>query len=415
MALVRVRYQFLLGIILSCILPMMLRGDFDLRQFLGVQTQINAAIASAVAVTVGFYFFHKLTRFPGVVSISYIFPIFSITFGVMFVIFFFGRIEYSRFIFGTSYLICQAWFHFVFLIGRRIMEPSFAIVPGGDASTMTEIPFASWTMLTTPALRTIPRSGIVADLRADLSDEWERFIADSALMGIPVYHYKQIKESLTGKVEIEHLSENTLGSLLPNGVYSLVKEVVDRLISWALLPILLPIFAIVAVLIKLESKGPIFYRQERIGFRGRPFKVWKFRTMKDGSDLDPADRAAASTKKDDPRITKVGRVLRRTRLDELPQVFNIINGEMSWIGPRPEPVVLSSWFEQELPFYRYRHIVKPGITGWAQVNQGYVVGVEAVLRKLHYDFYYIKNYSVWIDLVIIVKTVRTILTGHGAR
>src|SRR5690606_21909719 len=99
----------------------------------------------------------------------------------------------------------------------------------------------------------------------------------------------------------------------------------------------------------------------------------------------------------------------------LPQVFNIIAGEMSWIGPRPEPVVLSSWFETELPFYRYRHIVKPGITGWAQVNQGYAVGVEAILHKLHYDFYYIKNYSIWLDLLITVKTIRTILTGQGSR
>ena len=123
----------------------------------------------------------------------------------------------------------------------------------------------------------------------------------------------------------------------------------------------------------------------------------------------------AITERGDDRITRVGRALRRMRLDELPQIINILRFEMSWIGPRPEALALSGWYTDEIPFYRYRHVVKPGITGWAQVNQGHVAGVGQVLEKLHYDFYYIKYFSPWLDVLIVFRTIKTMLTGQGAR
>ncbi len=129
-----------------------------------------------------------------------------------------------------------------------------------------------------------------------------------------------------------------------------------------------------------------------------------------------ADRMGSQfTADNDPRITRVGRVLRKYRIDELPQIINILAGEMSWIGPRPEAVELSQWYEREVPFYVYRHIVRPGITGWAQVNQGNVAEVEAATYKLHYDFYYIKHFSPWLDVLITAKTIRTVLTGFGSK
>lgn len=145
------------------------------------------------------------------------------------------------------------------------------------------------------------------------------------------------------------------------------------------------------------------------------FRVYKFRTMTVDKVAEGDPRNLAMTKIGDARITRLGRFLRRTRIDELPQAINILRGEMSWIGPRPEALALSLWYEKELPFYRYRHIVKPGISGWAQVNQGHVVEVDDVLGKLHYDFYYIKNFSPWLDVVITLRTIRTVLTGFGAR
>ena len=152
-----------------------------------------------------------------------------------------------------------------------------------------------------------------------------------------------------------------------------------------------------------------------MGYRGRAFTLYKFRTMKIDDASAGSARESAITREDDARITRLGRFLRRTRLDELPQIINILRGEMSWIGPRPEAVPLSEWYEMELPFYRYRHIVRPGISGWAQVMQGHVASPGEVLGKLHYDFYYVKNFSPWLDLLIVLKTIRTILTGFGAR
>ena len=168
------------------------------------------------------------------------------------------------------------------------------------------------------------------------------------------------------------------------------------------------------MLIRLDSPGPILFRQKRIGYRGHTFTVFKLRTMLVNAPPDDA-RAAAMTRSNDDRITRIGAILRRYRIDELPQILNILRGEMSWIGPRPEAVPLSSWYEKELPFYRYRHIVRPGITGWAQVNQGHVAEVDDVLWKLRYDFYYVKNYSFWLDLMILARTVMTVLSGFGAR
>ena len=150
-----------------------------------------------------------------------------------------------------------------------------------------------------------------------------------------------------------------------------------------------------------------------MGFRGKEFDVLKLRTMSEGHDGE--DRDLSITKSGDQRVTKAGAFLRRTRLDELPQIYNILRGEMSWIGPRPEAVSLSEWYEREIPFYRYRHMVRPGISGWAQVNQGHVTEVGEVLEKLQYDFYYVKNLSYWLDIIIVLRTVKVVLSGFGAK
>ena len=228
-----------------------------------------------------------------------------------------------------------------------------------------------------------------------------------------VYQVKQLSESLTGRVELEQLSENSFGSLLPARGYFYLKGLGDFLIALALLPLALPVMAAIAVAIRLESKGPVLFRQKRVGHAGKRITVYKFRTMLNAEAN--GDRRAAITTADDERITGVGRVLRNLRLDELPQIFNILKWEMSWIGPRPEAEVLSVWYTSEIPFYRYRHVVKPGISGWAQVNQGHVAEVDEVHRKLQYDFYYIKYFSPWLDLLILLRTIKTMLTGWGAR
>ena len=276
-----------------------------------------------------------------------------------------------------------------------------------------ELSSAPVLLLSEPNLAALPDCAIVADLHADLEPKWERFLAEAAISGRPIYHFKQVWEAETGRVQIDHLSENSFGALVPSFAYQKIKRTVDVAISALLLPAILPVVAVCALAIKMDSGGPVFFRQRRMGFRGREFFVLKLRTMTEGHIGN--DRDLSITHEGDKRITRVGGFLRRTRLDELPQVFNVLRGEMSWIGPRPEAVSLSQWYENQIAFYRYRHIVRPGITGWAQVNQGHVTNVDEVNRKLQYDFYYIKNLSYWIDGIIILKTIKVIISGFGSK
>jgi lipopolysaccharide/colanic/teichoic acid biosynthesis glycosyltransferase len=209
------------------------------------------------------------------------------------------------------------------------------------------------------------------------------------------------------------LSENSFGSLVPARGYFYLKTVIDFVAAVAVLPLVLPAMAVIALAIRLDSSGPALFRQSRVGHAGQNIIVYKFRTMR-ACEIEE-DRRAAMTADGDARVTRIGHILRKLRIDEIPQIFNILKGEMSWIGPRPEAAVLSTWYTSELPFYRYRHVVKPGISGWAQVNQGHVAEIDEVHRKLQYDFYYIKYFSPWLDAVIFFRTIKIMLTGYGAK
>lgn len=370
--------------------------------------------AALIAHTSGYLLYKRIGNFPGVAAAGYILPTFALTYGLVFIAIFFFRFDYSRFQAAASFIQSTLWYFGLSLATRRLDPYRLAVIPGGDVDRLEDIPGVSWHRIHSPETIVEHASGVVADLRADLSDEWERYIADRALSGTPVYHVKQISESLTGRVEIEHLSENTLGSLNPNHAYLKIKQAVDWISALVILVFFSPFLLFVAAAIKFDSAGPALFRQERMGYRGKIYEVYKFRTMKLGAPVGD-EKEEAITKAGDARITRLGQFLRKSRIDELPQAFNILRGEMSWIGPRPEALVLSNWYEAELPFYRYRHIVRPGITGWAQVNQGHVAAVDDVLEKLHYDFYYIKNFSPWLDVLIVFRTIRTMLTGFGAR
>lgn len=412
--LLRIRFQLLGGLMVAILLPALIRSSIDYRVLLSSNMQ-TTMIAAAFAHILGFFAYRRMGNFPGLAAASYILPTFALTYGTVMVTILLMRYDYSRFQAVGSFMLSVSWYFGVSLGTRRIEPYRLAIIPGGGVEKIQEIGGVIWRRLQSPSDELKGISGVVADLRADLSEDWERYIANSALSGVPVYHVKQISESLTGRVEIEHLSENTLGSLNPNHAYIKLKQLLDWLAALVVLVLLAPFLLLVAIAVRLDSKGPALFRQERVGFQGEVFRVYKFRsmTMDDPSQGDA--RSRAMTKAGDARITRLGQFLRKSRIDELPQAINILRGEMSWIGPRPEALVLSRWYEKELPFYRYRHIVRPGITGWAQVNQGHVAEVDDVLEKLHYDFYYIKNFSPWLDVVIVLRTIKTMLTGFGAR
>lgn len=177
-----------------------------------------------------------------------------------------------------------------------------------------------------------------------------------------------------------------------------------------LAPIALPLSIVTALAVRLESAGPVVFRQQRVGLFGLHFVMLKFRSMTTDADA-PAQFAA----KQDPRVTRVGRIIRKYRLDEIPQLWNVLIGDMSLIGPRPEQVPMVEQFSQSIPYYPYRHLVRPGLSGWAQVQQGYVGTHAETVTKLSYDLYYVKHCSFALDLLIAIKTLRTLLTGYGAR
>jgi exopolysaccharide biosynthesis polyprenyl glycosylphosphotransferase len=233
--------------------------------------------------------------------------------------------------------------------------------------------------------------------------------------GHPVYTMPLLYEQLTGRVPVQHLardwwaawSDKTSASL---SVYRILKRPVDILVSLVALGCLLALTPFVALAIRLDSRGPIFYQQVRSGCNGHPFQVAKFRTMRTDAEADGQARWSAQ---DDPRITRVGRWLRRTRIDELPQFLNILRGEMSLIGPRPERPEFVEQLSETLPFYRARHMVRPGLTGWAQVCYRYGNSVDDSLVKLEYDLFYIKHEGPYLDLLILLKTVGVVARLEG--
>lgn len=412
--LIRRRVQFLSSLFIAVLFPLGLRWLLP-GEFLPGATY-NSALANAAAVTVAFWARLSIEPYPGIRSSTIILPTAAAAHGLVLAFFFFTRLPYDRFGFLLGFVLHVVWAYGIYFLVQRRSRLSIGVVPFGEYRRLDPVDSVNWIILPRPSLAELHQcDAVVADFSADLPPEWEAFLADAALEGALVYQVKPLKESLTGRVELDHLSENSFGSLVPTRGYFHLKEVMDWLVAVAVLPLAAPVMAGAALAIKLDDGGPILFRQKRVGHRGRNFHVFKFRTMRTElqAALDPLD--AAMTRKLDSRVTRVGAVLRRSRIDELPQILNILCGQMSWIGPRPEAEVLSRYFGGDIPFYRYRHVVKPGISGWAQVTQGHVTGSAEMQEKQNYDFYYIKYFSPWLDLLILFKTVRTIVNGFGAR
>lgn len=409
----RRRVQFAGALLMGALAPLLLRAVLPGPQLLSAT--LNAFSANIVAVIIAFWLRLSVEIYPGIRRSAVILPASLTGHGLAVLWFVMTRFPYDRVGLLLGFFLHVFWLYVVYVYGNRAGVRRYAVVPFGDLDQLLAIELAEWRLLKRPNLADARRANaIVADFSADLPDEWEAFLADAALDGRIVYQVKQLSESLTGRVELDHLSENSFGSLLPASGYFYFKTLADFVVAILALPFALPIMAVCALAVRFDSPGPILFRQRRVGHAGKQITVYKFRTMH-MVDADLDERQAAMTQDDDARITRTGQWLRKLRLDELPQIFNILMWQMSWIGPRPEAQILSRWYTSEIPFYRYRHVVKPGISGWAQVNQGHVADVGEVHRKLQYDFYYIKYYSPWLDLLILFRTVKTMLTGFGAR
>jgi sugar transferase (PEP-CTERM system associated) len=232
--------------------------------------------------------------------------------------------------------------------------------------------------------------------------------------GVLIEEAGALLERLTGKLYLDGLRPS-------NFIYSegfrvkpsqqIARRIVSTLTAAAGLLLFLPLFPFVVLAVRLSSPGPIFFRQTRVGMGGRNFTVYKFRTMRTDAEVAGAKWAS----KDDPRATRVGRFMRKTRLDEVPQLWNVLRGDMGFVGPRPERPEFVPWLSENIPYFDLRHMIRPGLTGWAQVRYGYGATLEEAREKLEYDLYYIKHMTLGLDLLIMFETVKTILRRRGAQ
>lgn len=234
--------------------------------------------------------------------------------------------------------------------------------------------------------------------------------------GVAIYDLPLFYEEVLGKIPIHYINDEWVISTpffgVAKNIYNTrIKRLVDIALSVSGIVICLPLMVLIAVMVKLTSKGPVFFKQQRVGLNGRTFNLLKFRSMRSGAE----EGRALWAEKDDRRVTSVGKVLRKLRLDEIPQFINVLRGEMSFIGPRPERPEFVHQLEKIIPYYSVRHVVRPGITGWAQVNFSYGASVDDAVEKLRYEFFYIKNLNPVLDIRILLKTIRVVLFGVGAR
>lgn len=255
---------------------------------------------------------------------------------------------------------------------------------------------------------------LILAITHEVNGELLQVLMDCLELGVEIVPMPVLYEQLTGRVPIEHIGSNWHVAMpihhpLTRPFNRLIKRIFDLAGATLGLIFLALAFPLIALAIYIDSPGPIFYTQERVGQGGRVFRTYKFRTMVPDAEKGQAVWA----RKDDPRVTRVGRILRKTHIDEFPQFINILRGEMSAVGPRPERPEFVEELAREIPFYRVRHAVRPGMAGWALVKYGYASSKEDTVIKLQYDLYYIKHWSLWLDLVILLKTVLDMLTLRG--
>ena len=241
-----------------------------------------------------------------------------------------------------------------------------------------------------------------------------RELLDLRLCGVIVENFSALLERLSGKLQLDGLNPSTIiftEGFRMDATQQLFRRLISFVVSFSALLICLPFLPLIILAVRLSSPGPILFSQTRVGQRGCLFTAYKFRTMREDAEAQGAVWAT----KDDPRVTPIGRFMRNSRIDEIPQLWNVLRGEMAFVGPRPERPEFVQWLSQEIPFYDLRHMIRPGITGWAQVRYRYGANLEETKRKLEYDLYYVKHQSIGLDLLIMFETIKTIILRRGAQ
>lgn len=279
------------------------------------------------------------------------------------------------------------------------------------AQNIRAIKSVSWVTLEPDTLIETELDIVLADLQSVVDETLSRQLTKLSQLGVIVLDRSYTESLLTGRIRMETISLNEFGDITAPKFYIGLKRIIDISITLLLLPLILVASAFVALAIKIDSPGPILFSQNRIGSNNKLFLMFKFRSMHSAPKADNPEFAPQA----DKRITFVGRILRRSRLDELPQFWNVLKGEMSIVGPRPEQAQFVDRFSKTIPFYDLRHSVRPGITGWAQVMTGYASNEDQTRTKLEYDFFYIKHLNIWIDTLVLIRTFKTVVLGRGSR
>lgn len=369
-------------------------------------------LSTAAAYVIVWYCGRRLDAFPrGTLqgNIGYVAPVAAIAYSTIAVILVLMRSEYSRIQLFGSGMLAVLWMAFAAQLRARYLIRIYAVTPTDSIDAMPRLATCRWLGFEEVEKAGLRVNAIVADLTVELPERQVAGLTEAAIAGVPVLDRRFVLESMTGRTPLTGLTPNEFGALLPSRQYLAIRRGLELLFTTLFLPVFLPLAALIALAVRLDSRGPTFFVQPRVGRRGRVFQMIKFRTMFHGSG------GPSFTSRDDPRITRVGHFLRRYRLDELPQIINILRGEMSWVGPRPEAETLDRQYVRDIPYFQLRGIVRPGLTGWAQINQGYAHDPDEMRSKLEYDLYYLKHFSLWLDIVIVMRTFAVVLGGTGAR
>jgi lipopolysaccharide/colanic/teichoic acid biosynthesis glycosyltransferase len=378
----------------------------------GIGATEQTILSTALAYVIVWYCGRRLDAFPRVTlqgNVGYVAPVAAITYAVIAAVLLLLRSDYSRIQLFGSGVLTIVWMAVVAQLRSRYLIRNYAVVPSSLLPQMPATPACHWITYEEVEADDIRVDAMVADLGPELTEAQAGALAGAAIAGVPVLDRRFIVETLTGRTPLGGLAPNEFGALLPSRQYLVIRRGLELLLTVLVMPILLPVIVVVALVVRFDSPGPIFFLQNRVGRRGRVFPMIKFRTMYHNAG------GPSFTTTDDKRVTRVGHTLRRFRLDELPQLVNVLRGDMSWVGPRPEALTLDEKYVRDIPHFALRGIVRPGVTGWAQVNQGYAHEAEEMRHKLEYDLYYLKHCSLWLDVMIVLRTFAVLFGGAGAR
>jgi lipopolysaccharide/colanic/teichoic acid biosynthesis glycosyltransferase len=333
---------------------------------------------------------------------------------------------FSRDYFSRPFLLITAGTWLVLATTHRIIRrrrpwtEQIAVITGEKqlAEDLQDSPHADVVWVLDPKSESVPdlpdrNTTMALDLKVVMSERVAQYISSCDVAGYTIQPFSSVYEEHTGRVPLVHLAEGweISAPLLDVAPWLPGKRAIETGAAVVTAPLWMLLAGIVALYLKLSTRGPVLFKQERVGFGGEPFMMYKFRSMSEDAESNGPSFASER----DDRLIRGGRFLRKSRLDEIPQLWNVLKGEMSLVGPRAEQVPFADVFTQQIPFYAHRHLVRPGLTGWAQVNYGYADDQADTIEKLTYDLYYIKHMSPVMDLRVLWKSVWTVLTGFGAR